>query len=92
MMYPGVYRKGSNGSINSNGLPYRPLWSDGFNANQWLAVDDLIHTPRICGVGFVCEAIQRCITLLTDAGRRFSVRCRLTLLLSTVMQQIRYTS
>lgn len=53
MMYPVVYRRGSNATINSSGWAYRLLWSGGFNTNQWEAADDLIHMRGNSGECFV---------------------------------------
>lgn len=47
MMHPVVYRRGSNVSINFRNWAHRLLWSEGFNADQWGAVDDLML--GICG-------------------------------------------
>jgi len=50
-MYPAVYRRDSNVSINFRGWAHRPLRSEGFNADQWGAADDLMLA--ICGERFV---------------------------------------
>lgn len=49
MMYPTVYRGGSNASINSSAKRRPALRSEGFNADQCCVADDLMHVLGICG-------------------------------------------
>lgn len=78
VMYPVVCRRGSNASINFRGWARRLLRSEGFNANQWVPADDVIHMLGISGERFVSHIYTVWLCWQSTSGITCTSWCHFT--------------